>query len=366
MRKKTLLGLFSLILIVALIGVSVPPTSRVQANNVLQGVPPLNGFQIYYTESQGEASRFDRTDSGLSRLSGLLELLGADQYTLEWRTGIPEDADLLIVTSPTKALGGDQVAWLWAYLQNGGRLLLLAEPPVTGGGFSATKDLSQLMWDDMGLRGRDDVTVLQGELRSVVPPGDTVKKDTPTPTPLPAVEQPSLVSSFLATTINTFHPIAGGVSGDLFFTTVRTLDIDSAPRESQVTPLLYAPEDAYGESDYKTYMTSDFAEYNIGKDTAPGNLVLAAAMEDIATGTRVVLIGDRDFAVNGGGLQTSPPYSGSFLYPGNVRFLLNSITWLLDVDSAVEQITFSTPGPTVTPTLVPSPMPTPIPTEAAE
>ncbi len=141
MRKKTLLGLFSLILIIALIGVSIPPTSRVQANNVLQGIPPLNGYQIYFTESLGEASRFDRNDTGLSRLSGLLELLGAEQYTLEWRTGIPEDADLLVIASPTKALGGDQIAWLWAYLQNGGRLLLLAEPSVTGGGFAATKRL---------------------------------------------------------------------------------------------------------------------------------------------------------------------------------------------------------------------------------
>ncbi len=218
----------------------------------------------------------------------------------------------------------------------------------------------------MGLRGRDDVLVLQGELHSVVPPGDTVRAETPTPTPLPAVELPALVPDFLASTINTFHPIASGVDGELFFNTARSLEIDAAPRESQVTPLVYAPEDAYGESDFKTYLTSDFAEYNIDKDTAPGNLVLAAAMDDIATGTRIVLVGDRDFATNGGGLQTSPPYSGSFLYPGNVRFLLNSITWLLGVDSAVDQITFSTPGPTVTPTMVPSPTATPIPTETTE
>jgi hypothetical protein len=82
-------------------------------------------------------------------------------------------------------------------------------------------------------------------------------------------------------------------------------------------------------------------------------------MENIATGTRVVVIGDREFATNGGGLQTSPPYSASFLYPDNPRFLVNAVAWLLDVESNASQLTFPTPGPTATPTTTPSPTPPP-------
>jgi hypothetical protein len=79
------------------------------------------------------------------------------------------------------------------------------------------------------------------------------------------------------------------------------------------------------------------------------------------TATRIVLVGDREFATNGKGLQTSPPNSSGFLYPGNARFLLNSVTWLLEAPSIEMQ--FPTPAatgtatitPTITPTLTPTP-----------
>jgi len=84
-------------------------------------------------------------------------------------------------------------------------------------------------------------------------------------------------------------------------------------------------------------------------------------MENIASGTRIVLIGDREFATNGGGFETSPPYSGAFLYPGNVRFMLNAIAWLLDAEPVAGEVSFPEPGPTATPTLTPTPTPTPLP-----
>ena len=72
-------------------------------------------------------------------------------------------------------------------------------------------------------------------------------------------------------------------------------------------------------------------------------------------------VGDREFATNGGGFETSPPYSGAFLYPGNVRFMLNAIAWLLDAEPVAGEVSFPEPGPTATPTLTPTPTPTPLP-----
>lgn len=100
-------------------GASALPPNRVQAGTALQGVPRLDGKNIYFSEAFGEASRFDRGPTGLSRFAGLLRLLGANLYTLEWRTGIPADADLLVIAGPLTDIGPDQTAWLWAYLQNG-------------------------------------------------------------------------------------------------------------------------------------------------------------------------------------------------------------------------------------------------------
>src|SRR5690606_16743685 len=85
-----------------------------------------------------------------------------------------------------------------------------------------------------------------------------------------------------------------------------------------------------------------------------GFLTLATAYENPDSEMRFVLVGDRDFAANGFGLQSSPPNTDSFSHPDNIRFLLNSITWLLGADSV--EVSFPTPGPTATATLVPTPV----------
>jgi hypothetical protein len=118
MRLKTMwISAASVAVIVLVVAMSLAPVSSVQAEHILQGMPSLAGYHIYFTEDGGEASRFDRTDVGLSRLAGLLELQGASLYTLEWRNGVPPDADLVIIAGPTSDFSSDQTAWLWAYLQ---------------------------------------------------------------------------------------------------------------------------------------------------------------------------------------------------------------------------------------------------------
>lgn len=365
MRRKVTLACATFLFLIAIVATaSIRPIPKAQASNPLQNAPRLDGYHIYFSESAGEASRFDRTMSGLSRLAGIFELLGANLYTLEWRTGIPADANLLVIAGPTTDLPPEQIAWLWDYVQNGGRLLLIADPLVAPTkAFPSGQGLFKLMWDDMGLRARADVVVKESDqTRSVVPPAPAPKKDEPTSTPAPAVDVPLLISSFITTNVNTTHPITTGLTSGLAFLGARSIEVDTAPRNSEVTALVYSDRDFYGESDFTTYLQTGWVQFNINTDTTRTALVLAAAMNDNVSGTRIVLIGDRDFATNGGGLQTSPSYSASFLYPDNVRFLVNAAAWLLGVGSISDQLTFPTPGPTETPTITPSPTPSPLPT----
>lgn len=367
MHRRALWASVGLVLVAILVAANLQPAPRVQADQLWQDSPPsLEGRHIYFSEASGEASRFDRGNNGLSRFAGLLELLGAELYTLEWRTGIPADADLIVIAGPAKDLTPDQIAWLWSYLQGGGRLLLLAEPPFAPyGAFKAKAGLFQLMWDDMGMRARDDIVAVEsGEIRQVIPPTPKPVADQPTPAPGAPVDSPVLMTGLLATNLSSAHPILNGVAGPLYFSGARSLELDSAPRESQVTPLVYSGSEAYGETDYVTYLQTGFVQYNIDLDTTRTALPLAAAMEDIAAGTRIVLVADRDFATNGIGFQTSPPFSGSFLYPDNVRFVVNAASWLLEAEPVAAQFQFPTPGPTVTPTTTPSPTPSPAPTGA--
>jgi hypothetical protein len=365
-RKLSLLILTTLTSIVLLVAAAGPAATNVQADSALAGLPRLDGFHIYFSESLGEASRFDRSDVGLSRLAGLMQLYGADLYTLDWRTGIPADADLVVIAGPGTDLEVEQAAWLWSYLQNGGRLLLITDPLLgRNRALSSVRGFFVLMWEDMGLRARNDVVVFESaDTRMAVPPPASVRRDEPTSTPAPPVEVPFLIANFSTLNLNPGHPITAGIQEPLYFFTARSLEIDETPREDSVTALVFSDPGFYGESDYNTYLTSGFVEYNIDLDTTRTTLPLAAALENIATRYRIVLIGDREFVTNGGGLQTSPPYSPNFLHPGNVRFLMRAVAWLLESD-AVEP-TFPEPGPTATPTTTPSPTPTSPPEDTGE
>jgi hypothetical protein len=350
----------SIIALTLIISVSFIPASLSQEDSPLQG-GSLAGKRIYFTEASNEASRFDRTDTGLSHFAGLLSQLDAELLTLEWRTGFPDDADLIIIAGPTRDFSAEQTARLWSYLNNNGSLLLLADSPVNKSGIPGNSQLLQLFWSDMGIRARGDVVAVEGAMQTVEPTPEPAAEgeDVPTNTPAAPVTTPSLVTDFTATNLGD-HPIAAGVDGELAFFGARSFEVDSSIQGFTVTALIFSDDEFYGEASFQDYVDTGIAEFNIGTDTARGPLVLAAAYENPTTGSRMVLIGDRDFVLNGKGLQTSPPNSASFLSPANAQFLLNTVAWLLEAEPA--EASFPTPGPTVTPTITPSPTPTPLPT----
>jgi uncharacterized repeat protein (TIGR01451 family) len=221
------------------------------------------------------------------------------------------------------------------------------------------------MWYDMGVRVRDDVILTAPEAASraaAVVATSTLTTTTTTATPAPAATEaaPSTstpepqppIQNFITSEFDNDHPVTTAFREELAFFSARSLELDLSVREYPVIPLVFSEGNVYGETNVGDFTENATATYNIGGDTAPGVLALAAAFENPTSGTRIVLIGDRDFATNGAGLRSSPPNTGSFNYPGNVHFLLNAVTWLLDVDRIA--MSFPTPGPTATATLTPT------------
>jgi hypothetical protein len=357
MRRKTLF-ISGLILALTLSSIiSARPTAPAQAQ---EGETPSTTFKVYFTEANEEASRFDRSDNGLSRLAGLLERLGAELYTLEWRNNIPSDADLIIVAGPTDDLAPEQTARLWVYLISGGRLLILAEP-IGEASFAFPEDqgLFELCWTDLSIRGKEDAVVTEGEMQTVPRPLEKGEEEPGAEATPDMIDVPVLITDLLVTNLNPDHPITSGIKGELAFFGARSLEVDSSIQIAQVAALAYSNDNFYGETRFKEYQNNGVSEYLTEEDTLRGALPLAAVAENPNTGTRIVLIGDRDFATNGGGFKTSPPNSPSFLYPNNVQFMLNAIAWLLETET--EYLAFPTPGPTATPTVTSTP--TLIPTE---
>jgi hypothetical protein len=152
------------------------------------------------------------------------------------------------------------------------------------------------------------------------------------------------------------------LTGELEFGVARSLEVDASIQGFVVTPLVFTADTFYGEARFADYLANGAISFDIGQDTTFGVLPLAAAYQNDRTDSRMVLIGDREFATNGGGLRTSPPNSSGFIYPDNVRLLINTVTWLLDQESVASE--FPTPGPTATVTITPSITPTRTPTPA--
>jgi hypothetical protein len=393
MTSRRFWGFLLVGLFFVLVSMSMRGATTVEADNLLQNVPRLDGKKIYFTEGNGEPSRFDRTDAGLSRFAGLISQLGASMDTLEWRTGFPDDADLIVIAGPVSDLAPDQIARLWIYLNNHGRLLLLSNPigdnrtaafPVTGGLFTLT-------WSDMGIRARNDVVAMEGTAPIYATPTpestadaaateaatDAAATDSATVAATefaapnseaeatetqPAIigERPILITTFSTDQFDKTSPITQDLDGPLTFFTARSLEVDASIQGYSVTPLVFSPSTFYGETAYAQYLKDGSFGFAIGADTARGPLPLAASYSNEQTGARAVIIGDREFAVNGDGMNTSPPNSAAFLYPNNARFLINAVTWLLDQESV--QVEFPTPGPTATVTITPSITPTRTPT----
>ncbi len=231
MPSKRAYGLLATTLIILMFSLSFRPV--VQADALLQDVPRLDGMNIYFTEAAKEASRFDRSDAGLSRFAGLLSQLGANLFTLEWRTGFPSDADLIVIAGPTTDFAADQIARLWSYMNNKGRVLLLADAIPSGrGALASASGLFQLMWSDMGIHARDDVLVTEGTepIYATPEPLATAEATAEVLTEAPAIvgERPVLTSDFTTTSLNTASPITSGLESGLAFFTARSLEVDAS------------------------------------------------------------------------------------------------------------------------------------------
>jgi hypothetical protein len=358
---------FALIFILFLFGsVLGSPTASMQG---VTDMPDLSGINIYFSEANAEYGQFDRSGVGVSRFSALLRLMGANTFTLEWRKGIPADAHLVIIPNPKTVLTSEMVARLWPYLQRGGRVLLVVDAlDSTGAPSRAQVGLFELTWSDLGIRARNDVLVVPGELREVtLPATDTSEART--------VSAPLLVTALSTQRVNPDHPITNRLlpylGGDaeeadenlssLYFNSARSIELNGALSSASITPLIFAdvPE-TYGESAYADYTATGYSEFNIGSDTAPGDLIMAAAFDDPVLQSRMIVLGDADFLQNGAGFLTSPAYTGAFVYPNNVRFMVNAVAWLLGRD--ISDILLPPPGPTATPTITPSPTAVPLPT----
>ncbi len=246
--------------------------------------------KVYFLTGHGESSILLGSDSGYSTArEGLLDnLYQVDTLDILVTHSIPDDCAVLVIAGPVKSLTSDEVETIKGYLKNNGRALILTNP-------NFPPEMKALMspWG---------ITVEEGTLI------DTA-----------SYAAPSLESPSVPRTRNQL-----GLSATYFPGATAIIPEEEIPENLQIAPLVWTSQDSWLEKNYDPDNEPVFDEdVDIEGPLAIGILIATAAPEGAEEElpeeeqTRLVVIGDSDFATN-----------RHFLNGNNSDLFLTSVNWL--------------------------------------
>jgi ABC-type uncharacterized transport system involved in gliding motility auxiliary subunit len=258
--------------------------------------------KILFTTGHGEHSLDDQGEQGFA---GAQQLLGRDNFEMgEWaslsnKPAVPPGTDLVVIAGPKGSFVQPELAAFSAYLNNGGRMLVLLDPtpgPAAGSGLVSTGLEGWL--GRYGIRVGQDI---------VVDPSNT----------LPMFGPETLFAKDYGD-----HPVTRALAeGDVpvLMSIVRSMSPGNAPG-IKVTELVRTSPEGWGE-------TNLAALERVQRDASDvaGPVSLGAVAESGATAPgkrpmRLVAIGDSEFAANQL-LQANAP---------NAVLLANALNWLVE------------------------------------
>lgn len=253
--------------------------------------------KVIFTTGHGERSL---DDQGAEGLTGIQEILGADNFDVEeWaalgQSAIPPGTDLVVVAGPKSPFLRPELDALAAYLNGGGRVLAMLDPVLgqaEGTGLTPTGFESWLV--QFGVRLGTDIVV----------------------------DPPRTIPGFTAATLfsNEYgdHAVTNALSQSGLPVLVSVAR--SVRREGNaegIAELMRTSGDGWGETNLAA-----LAEVERGQEDLPGPLSLGVAVEaERSQGRkmRLVVFGDSDFATNQL-IQANSP---------NGILLSNALNWLV-------------------------------------
>lgn len=270
---------------------------------------------LYFLTGEGEHDTQNAGEGAYTRARQVLENKNyvVNTLNLQAENAIPEDARAIVVAGPLVPLTENSVALIKGFLENNGSLLFLSNPvPLTQ--FGEEPDLlAEYIASDWGIILNNDMVV-----------------DTNSPS-----------SPFFAVGAQyTSHPITEKMQGvAVIFPYSRSLTINTENTDVSPTPLVLTIAQSWGETDFSTLEGQQALAYDEGVDL-PGPMVLAAAVENTTTTSRVVVFGSSTFAQD-----------DTFGFSGNGDMFVNTVDWLAEKESLInltsntqQQRTFNPPG----------------------
>jgi ABC-type uncharacterized transport system involved in gliding motility auxiliary subunit len=274
--------------------------------------------KVYFTQGHGEK---DPTSSERDGLGTVGEGLKRENYTVEKLVvaqagNVPDDASVVVVAGPTTDFFPPEITALKAYLAKNGKLLLMIDPPTKADGPQPTSLIA--LAHDWGMDVGNNIVVDASGMGRLIGTDASVPVAASYPSH-PITERFNVLTAYpLARSIT---PVTGGVDGH----TARTF-VESSAR-------------SWAEADIKSLLASGEVSLDETKGDKPGPVSLAAAVSASAAPaeppkpedkdapkpeTRVVAVGDSDFATNGVlGIQ------------GNRDLFMNIIGWLSQQENLI-------------------------------
>ncbi len=253
--------------------------------------------KIYFLGGHGEFDVNTTSDYGYSTVKATLEDKNYAVETLDLLTNpvIPEDASVIIIASPQKPVSSKEVELLGDFADKGGSLIVFNEPSVVSQFGSYPDPLAEYIQEKWGFTFDNDIVLFLDK-------------------------EPSVLA--VAGGYDTNHPITQKMNQIAsVFPSARTISISNAPMELNQSILVYTSDQYWGETDLANLETG--VSFDAETDLV-GPVALVGAAENLVTGSRLVVIGDGEFAAN------------AFVsYYGNLDFIINSIDWAAQQENLI-------------------------------
>jgi len=243
---------------------------------------------VYFLTGHGEHAPDKYGDSGytLARRELQNKNYTVKTLTLVGKKEVPKDAKVIIIAGPQKPLGEDEVKLLKAYVDKGGSLIVLLEPPL--GNPNGKYPLVDYLQKDWHITLKPDIII--------------------DPLANPA--------TFIASYQYGYHDITNSLEGTAtIFPTARSVQVPvPVPNGYDMATLVRSEPKSWAETNLVALQKQQ--QLKEDKDDIKGPVPLAAALTNSKTKARIVVVGDSDFASNA--------YYTAY---GNSDFFLNMVDW---------------------------------------
>lgn len=283
-------------------------------------------FKVYFVTGQLELDPTVESDIGISELYRALPAAGflVDTLSLSEVEEIPADADTIVIAGAQFAFPQSHVDKIDAYIQRGGRMLIMADPPYVDsrsqGEAAFTNEflleesrLNQYLWNEFGIRVQEN---------AVADPNSSARNEF-------ILSGSGLRVNTLASSVMSDFP---QVEMALILARSIEMVIEPEPDTNQGlyirSILLSSTDAAFGERSLTVVDRGNLADFDPEVDDS-GPLFLAvsarrASEAEQDSQPRVIVIGDSDWASN----AFIAPEDGSLGLEGNIIMWSRFIEWL--------------------------------------